>query len=95
ILRRGGALLHLNDEAAARWLKANMGDFLTRMGGTTVYKEWLCNVVMRFVPVSFDLAAEGALGVVGSDNNLLEGALVKARWIKPLERQKPGQRVAH
>ncbi|KAJ7347030.1 hypothetical protein DFH08DRAFT_699884 [Mycena albidolilacea] len=95
ILRGGGALLHLNDEAAARWLKANMGDFLTRMGGTTVYKERLCNMVMRFVPVSFDPDAEGALGVVGGDNNLPEGALVKARWIKPLERRKPGQRVAH
>jgi hypothetical protein len=95
LLRGGGALLHMNDGTAVQWLKANMEEFLTRMGGMSVYKERLCNVVLRFVPVSFDPVAEGALKVVSEDNGLPKGALVKARWIKPLERRRPGQRVAH
>ncbi|KAJ7315616.1 hypothetical protein DFH08DRAFT_627024, partial [Mycena albidolilacea] len=94
-LRGGGFLLHTNDEAAARWLKANMGDFLTCMGGTSVYKERLYNVVLRFVPISLDLAADGVLDVICDDNNLPKGAVAKARWIKPPERRRVGQRVAH
>ncbi|KAJ7347817.1 hypothetical protein DFH08DRAFT_698719 [Mycena albidolilacea] len=95
ILWGGAALLHMNDEAAVSWLKANMDDFLRHMGGTSVYKECLCNVVLQYVPVTFDPTAKGALEVVGNDNSLPRGVLTKARWIKPLERRREGQRVAH
>jgi hypothetical protein len=60
-----------------------------------VYKERLCNVVLQYVPVTFDPTAKGALEVVGNDNSLPRGVLTKVRWIKPLERHREGQRVAH
>ncbi|KAJ7351175.1 hypothetical protein DFH08DRAFT_694764, partial [Mycena albidolilacea] len=95
MLRGGGISLHMNDDAATSWLKANMEEFLGRMGGTSVYKERLCNVLVRFVPVSFDPAARGALDVVSDNSGFPRGALTKARWIKPPERRRAGQRVAH
>ncbi|KAJ7309365.1 hypothetical protein DFH08DRAFT_627880, partial [Mycena albidolilacea] len=52
-------------------------------------------VLVRFVPVSFDPAARGALDVVSDNSGFPRGALTKARWIKPPERRRAGQRVAH
>lgn len=39
LLRGGGFLLHMNDEATARWLKANMGDFQSTR---SVCATWCC-----------------------------------------------------
>ncbi|KAJ7368979.1 hypothetical protein DFH08DRAFT_628552, partial [Mycena albidolilacea] len=64
-------------------------------GGTSVYKERLCNVLVRFVPVTFDPAARGALEAVSNNSGFPRGALAKARWIKLPERRRAGQRVAH
>ncbi|KAJ7346401.1 hypothetical protein DFH08DRAFT_701205, partial [Mycena albidolilacea] len=72
-----------------------MDNFLEAMGGTSSYKERLYNVVVQYVPVTFDPAGRGTLDVVATDNGLPKGALAKARWIKPIERRKHGQRVAH
>ncbi|KAJ7158434.1 hypothetical protein C8R46DRAFT_872348, partial [Mycena filopes] len=95
-LQRGGALLlHMDTASSAQWIKTNMDRFLAAMGGTSVYKERLYNVVVEFVPVSFDPTKRGALHVVESDNNLPEGSLAKARWIKPPQQRRSSQRVAH
>jgi hypothetical protein len=95
ILRVGAVLLHMNNEAAVFWLKANMDNFPRHIGGISVYKENLCNVVLQYVLVTFDMIAKGVLEVVRNDNSLLKGVLTKARWIKSLERRREGQQVAH
>ncbi|KAJ6510336.1 hypothetical protein C8R45DRAFT_814085, partial [Mycena sanguinolenta] len=94
-LRRGAAVLHMNSEAAVSWLKANMPAFLARMGGTAVYKERLYSLVVKFVPVTFNTEREGAFRVIEDDNALARGALVSARWIKPIERRNIGQKCAN
>ncbi|KAJ6521979.1 hypothetical protein DFH09DRAFT_847493, partial [Mycena vulgaris] len=91
----GAMLLHMNTTDAANWLKRNMEAFLSALGGTSVYKERLLNVVVEYVPVSFDPSQDGALHVVEGDNGLPSGALAKARWIKPEGQRRGGQKVAH
>ncbi|KAJ7021658.1 hypothetical protein C8F04DRAFT_972372, partial [Mycena alexandri] len=93
--RSGSVLLHMNSTDAATWLKANMPSFLLEMGGTSVYKERLLNVVVQYVPVSLDPTQDGALRVLESENNLLSGSLVKVRWIKPIAQRHAHQKVAH
>ncbi|KAJ6491449.1 hypothetical protein C8R47DRAFT_918593, partial [Mycena vitilis] len=85
----------MNNAAAASWLTGNIRAFLDAMGGTSVYKERLTNVVAQFVPVTFDPELEGALRVIEADANYTRGALKKARWIKPIHRRRVGQQVAH
>jgi hypothetical protein len=77
ILRSGAVLLHLNSTAVASWVKANIAEFIESLGGASVYKERLYNIVVQYVPVSFEPECEGARNVVEDDNNLPRGALVK------------------
>ncbi|KAJ6569116.1 hypothetical protein B0H19DRAFT_938412, partial [Mycena capillaripes] len=93
--RENAVLLHMNTSAAASWLKSNMEAFLAAMGGTSVYKESLTNVVVQYVPVSFDPALDGALRVVEDDNGFRRGAVASAKWIKAPELHHAGQKVAH
>jgi hypothetical protein len=93
--RSGAWLLHMNTAAAAVWLKAEMPLFLSAMGGTSSFKDRLMNVVVQFVPVSFEPDQSGSLRAVEGDNPLLRGAFAKAHWIKPVQRRYKGQRVAH
>ncbi|KAJ7501278.1 hypothetical protein B0H11DRAFT_1713661, partial [Mycena galericulata] len=95
VQRSGAVLLHLNTEEATDWIKDNITLFLAALGGTSVYKERLLNVVVEFVPVSFDPSLDGALHIVEGDNNLPSGTLLKARWIKPVGQRRPDQKVAH
>ncbi|KAJ6558650.1 hypothetical protein B0H10DRAFT_1846719, partial [Mycena sp. CBHHK59/15] len=94
--RYGAAIVHLNSAAAAMWLrgKSQMSAFLASMGGTSIFKEHLYRVVVRFVPVSFDPEQDSALRVVEDNNNLGRGALAMARWIKPAALRHAGQRTA-
>ncbi|KAJ7164003.1 hypothetical protein C8R43DRAFT_879442, partial [Mycena crocata] len=89
------ALLHMQSAEAAKWLQDNMSSFLSSMGGTTVFKERLHNVVVEYVSVTFDPSRDGALHNVESDNNIQRGGLAKAKWIKPPARRYEGQKVAH
>jgi hypothetical protein len=91
----GAWLLHMNTTAAASWLKAEMQRFLAAMGGTSSFKDRLLNVLVQFVPVSFDPTQAGNLRVVESDNSLARGVLTKVQWLKPMQRRHEGQRVAH
>ncbi|KAJ7762505.1 hypothetical protein B0H16DRAFT_1311730, partial [Mycena metata] len=93
--RSGSVLLHTSSTEAATWLKANIESFLSCMGGTSIYKERLLNVVAQYVPVSFDPSQDGALRILESENNIPSGVLAKARWIKPVAQRNRGQKVAH
>ncbi|KAJ7118526.1 hypothetical protein C8R43DRAFT_901320, partial [Mycena crocata] len=93
--RSGPVVLHLNSMEAATWLKENMAPFLAAMGGTSSYKQRLLNVVVEYVPVTFDPNRDGALHVVEGDNGYRSGSILKARYIKPVERRRKGQTVAH
>jgi hypothetical protein len=93
--RSGSVLLHMNTSAAATWLKTNIDAFLEAMGGTTAYKERLANIIVQYIPVSFDPELDGALRTIEDDNNLPRGTLASARWIKPAQRRNAGQKVAH
>ncbi|KAJ7196018.1 hypothetical protein B0H12DRAFT_974031, partial [Mycena haematopus] len=53
------------------------------------------SAVVEFVPLTFDPALENALHEVEDANGLGRGAIVQARYIKPIARRHAGQTVAH
>ncbi|KAJ7342650.1 hypothetical protein DFH08DRAFT_811721 [Mycena albidolilacea] len=85
--------LNLNTTAAATWLKAEMNLFLAAMGGTSLFKNRFFNVLVQFVPISFNPTREGNLCGVKNDNALPKGTLVKVHWVKPAHRRYEGQKV--
>ncbi|KAJ7711654.1 hypothetical protein DFH07DRAFT_763435, partial [Mycena maculata] len=93
--RSGAVLLHMDSAASATWIKANMPAFLAAMGGTSAFKDRFANVVVQYVPVSFDPSLDGALQILESDNGMQKGNLGSTRWIKDPSRRRTGQRVAH
>ncbi|KAJ7123910.1 hypothetical protein C8R46DRAFT_928082, partial [Mycena filopes] len=95
VQRSGAVMLHMDSTDTADWLKNNMDTFLAAMGGTSVFKDRFYNVVVQYVPLSFDPSRDGALRSLEGDNNLPHGALARMRYYKQAERRSPGQRVAH
>jgi hypothetical protein len=78
-------LYQISSPAVAEWLRKEdiMAAFLEKLGGTSVYRNWLVNMVVEYVPTSFDPQLLGALEGVEKANRLLVGAIVSARFIKP------------
>jgi len=94
-LRKGGVIYELNSAEAARWLRREKAAFTVGVGGTSVVKERVVDVIVEYVPTSFnpDALAEGHK--IETDSGLSRGSFALARWIKPLRRRAPGQRMAH
>ncbi|RDX44143.1 hypothetical protein OH76DRAFT_1360052 [Lentinus brumalis] len=95
-LSNGGVVYEFDRAASAAWIKRDgiLQDFQRGLGVGAQVKPRYYKVVAEFVPVSFDPENPYDLTVVESDNDIHHGNLVSARWIKPLEKRAPGQRVA-
>ncbi|KAE9391310.1 hypothetical protein BT96DRAFT_775672, partial [Gymnopus androsaceus JB14] len=52
-------------------------------------------VVVQMVPVSEELDEDNVLRLIETDNSLQGGSILRACWIKPPERRKTNQKVAH
>ncbi|RPD63974.1 hypothetical protein L227DRAFT_584420 [Lentinus tigrinus ALCF2SS1-6] len=81
----------------ARWiLKPSVAKpFARKMGLTAQVLERTYKLVAERVPVDFDPRASASLREVETANDLKENAIVRADWIKPVERRFPGQRTAY
>ena len=92
----GGVTFELNSGEAAEWLKDKgmMSEFLSKMGSTADFKEQLYEVVMDWVPATFETELPAAWKGVEQANGLRTLAIVGARWIKPVHLRSVGQRTA-
>ena len=96
LLQNGGLLLELNTDEAALWLKSDeiINRFLENLGSGASVKNRTYQVIIQFVPVSFDPADDEHIKVFEEHNNIAEGSIAKAEWIKPVKDRKPNQKVA-
>ena len=96
LLRNGGLLLELNSDEAASWLKSDeiIASFLENVGSGASVKNRTYQVIVQFVPVSFDPAAEENIRTYEEHNNIAAGSVAKAEWIKPIKDRKKNQKVA-
>lgn len=96
LLRNGGLLLELNSDEAADWLRSDevIERFLENLGSGASIKNRTYQVIVQFVPVSFDPTADENLRSYEEHNNIEAGTIAKAEWIKPIKDRKPNQKVA-
>jgi len=95
---RGGALLLLlNSKAAAEWLTTpDIEDsFLDRFAIGACIKGRDYNVMLRWVPIIFGPDNRLQHREIEEGNKLPAHSVQKARWIKPINRRRPGQTRAH
>ncbi|KAF9232061.1 hypothetical protein BU15DRAFT_55439, partial [Melanogaster broomeanus] len=74
---------------SAQWLrkKDTCENFLLHLGSTAK--------IIPFLPVSSLIQDHNWLRAIEMENGLSEDNIVYARWIKPIKKRAPGQRVAH
>jgi hypothetical protein len=91
-----GVMFELNSSEAAGWLRGKqvMSVFLAKMGSTVDFKMQSYEVVMDWVPVSYDADSSAAWKRVEQSNNLRESAILESTWIKPAHLRSEGQRTA-
>ena len=84
-LGNGGVLLEMDSEEAAGWLNtsATWAAFLDWFAPDASVKEWAFPMVVQFVPLFFKPEKEAEICQVKRDNDLPEGSILRAHWIKP------------
>ncbi|KAF8875636.1 hypothetical protein BD779DRAFT_1425881, partial [Infundibulicybe gibba] len=93
----GGILLQLNSKEAAEWLRADdvMKSFLEHMGGNTSFKARTYLVIVHYAPTTFDPNYPDNIKTIEQRNNLRDGTISEARYIKPADKRSDKQTTAH
>lgn len=93
----GDVVYTLSNAAAACWfLRPHVATaFSRKMGMEARIVERLYKLVAEGVLVSFEPNSAAGLRAMEEAHGLEKGAVVKAEWIKPVERRHPGQRTAY
>jgi hypothetical protein len=96
-LKNGGALLQLNTNKAADWLRGEKAtaSFLEQMGGTSTIKSRQWNTIVEFVPITFNPNNLDGLREVEKVSGLPRGTIASAKYFKPEHKRKPQQQSAH
>ena len=96
LLRNGGLLLELNSDEAAQWLRSDgvITSFLENLGSGASIKNRTYQVLVQFVPVTFDPADDEHVRGFEENNGITNGSIAKMDWIKPKKDRKVGQKVA-
>lgn len=96
-LRKGGFTILFNGKDVVNWLQDTGVEFeftIALADDATIVKRSYSILVPR-VPLTFDPTEENHLREIEECNELPEGTIIKARWIKPINRRAPEQRAAH
>ncbi|KAJ7062844.1 hypothetical protein C8F01DRAFT_985866, partial [Mycena amicta] len=88
-------VFRLNSKEAVDWVKDRMDGFTAGMGGQAIFKERLYNTIGEFVPKTFEPKNDQVLRSIEQDNNLPDGSISVAKYLKPIDRHKSTQKVAH
>ena len=81
----GGVRYKMTTVEAATWLKEKpiMTAFLAKMGSMTNYKEQTFEVVIDWVPTSFNVEFQGSWRGVEQESGLKANSIKGVSWIKP------------
>ncbi|KAI0083095.1 hypothetical protein BDY19DRAFT_869810, partial [Irpex rosettiformis] len=97
-LSNRGLMYDLTTVEGARWLGSaeNRTEFIKHYGGgyNTKVKPRTYQILIDFVPTSLDLTDDFATECIELENNLDNGSIVEASWMKPPEFRADGQRTA-
>jgi uncharacterized protein YoxC len=96
-LRNGGITILFKEKEVLKWL-SNAATELTFTAGLAPdasIRQRQYTILVPRIPLTFDPSSEGHLREVEENNNMPEGTLLKARWIKPVNRHAPEQRAVH
>ncbi|KIJ39186.1 hypothetical protein M422DRAFT_175624 [Sphaerobolus stellatus SS14] len=66
-----------------------------KLGERAVVKDRSITILVEFVPLTFDTEKTEDIVIAENDSKLPVGSIISARWIKPENRRKEGQKVAH
>ena len=96
LLRNGGLLLKMDSAEAAEWLcdDANRTSVLNNIGSGVSIKNQTYQVIVQFIPVTFEADNNISLRNFETINGLEAGSMLKAEWIKPIKDRRENQRVA-
>ena len=97
ILSNGGILLELPSSDAANWIRQSgtRQRFADATGGKLTIKDRSFNIVVPFVPIWIAIEEDSTLRNMEKDNDIPEGSITSARWIKPPSKREAFQRFAH
>jgi hypothetical protein len=95
--RRGALLLTLNSKEAARWMRQTDIEmtFTEAFAEGSQIRDRNYNLVVPRVPTTFNPKDDKQLRELEEENGLGMHEALKAKWIKPLERRRPGQTHAY
>lgn len=95
-LPQGDIVFNTSSVEMARWIQkpAVAKPFAHKMGMSARIVERTCKLVAERVPVLFDPQDAALLRAAEAGHGLKPGAIVRAEWIKPVEKRFPGQRTA-
>jgi hypothetical protein len=95
--RDGSLLLLLNSKEAADWIREpDVKDrFLDKFAIGACIRDRKFNVMLRWVPITYDPTSSVHQREVEEVNGLPDHSIQKARWIKPIVRRRTGQTRAH
>ncbi|KIJ34341.1 hypothetical protein M422DRAFT_80697, partial [Sphaerobolus stellatus SS14] len=70
-------------------------EFIRKIGERAVIKDRTVSILVEFVPLTFDAGGVEDIAIAENDSRLPVGSIISARWIKPENRRREGQKVAH
>ena len=96
LLRNGGLLLEMGSAEAAEWVRSGDANsrFLEGVGSGASIKNRSYQVIVQFVPISFNPMDDTQIRTYEELNDIPLNSILKAEWIKPVEERKPNQKVA-
>jgi len=94
-LHNGGVVFELNNVETAQWVRVEKTAFTDNFGGTSLVREQAISVIVEYVPVAHNPDTLADNSRIEWDSSMTECAFLTTRWIKPVQRQAPGQHCTH
>ena len=96
--KTGGMIVEMTSKEAADYIRKNEAIkdlFLTNLDKNATLKERTYTLLIPFMPLTFNPSDRPSLDALENENDMNPNSIVLARWIKPVDKRKPTQRVAH
>ncbi|KAF9233164.1 hypothetical protein BU15DRAFT_36367, partial [Melanogaster broomeanus] len=92
-----GLLVELDSEEYATWIKKdeNQVRFIAALENAAKIKERSYQILTPFLPISLPIHDAEWIRATEMENNLDIKSIESIRWVKPVEKRSPAQRVAH
>jgi hypothetical protein len=96
-LHNGGITILFKEKEVLEWLKdATVAlTFTAGLAPDALIKQHQYTILVPRIPLTFDPSSEGQLREIEENNNMPQKTLLKACWIKPVNRCVPKQHAAH